>query len=61
MLAVLRDTRRVGAKEFIARERAIPANDVDLCTRMSDSGSEIGKNVKDMRIVMLYVACTMVA
>jgi hypothetical protein len=45
MLAVLRDTWRVGAKEFIAPGRAIPANDVDLRGRMSDSGSEIGKNV----------------
>jgi hypothetical protein len=61
MLALLRHTRRVGAKEFIAPGSAIPTNDVDLCIRMSDSGSQIGKNVKDMRIIMLYVACTMVA
>jgi hypothetical protein len=61
VLAVLRHTRRAGAKEFITPRSAIPTNDVDLSIRMSDSGSEIGKNVKDMRIIMLYVACTMVS
>jgi hypothetical protein len=61
VLAVLRHTRRAGAKEFIAPRSAVATNDGDLCIRMSDSGSEIGKNVKDMRIIMLYVACTMVS
>ena len=41
MLAVIRNTRRVGAKEFIAPGGAIPTNAVDLRIRMSDSGSEI--------------------
>lgn len=61
VLAVFCHTRRVGAKELIARRSAIATNDVDLRIRMSDSSSEIGKNVKDMRIIMLYVAGTVVA
>jgi hypothetical protein len=61
VLALLRHTRRAGAKEFIAPGSAIPTNDVDLRIRMSDIWSQIGKNVKDMRIIMHYVACTMVA
>ena len=53
ILAVFRNTRRAGAKEFIAPGGAIPTNDVDLRIRMSDSGSEIGENVKDIRIICI--------
>ena len=61
MLAVLRHTGRAGAKEFIAPRSAIPTDDADLRVRTSDSGSEIGKNVENMRIIVFYLVGTMVA
>ena len=61
VLAVLGHSRRAGTKEFIAPGIAIPTNDVDLRIRTTHSGSEIGKNVENMRIIVLYLAGTMVA
>lgn len=61
VLAVLGHSRRAGAKEFVARGIAIPTDDVDLRIWMAHSGSEIGKNVENMRIILLYLVGTMVA
>ena len=61
VLAVLGHSRRAGTKEFVARGIAVPADDVDLRIWMAHSGREIGKNVENMRIILLYLVGTMVA
>ena len=61
VLAVFRDTGRTGAKELIAPRGPVPANDLDLRARMPNRRGHIGKNVKHLRIVVLDVACTVIA
>src|ERR1700758_3126904 len=61
VLAVLRHPGRTGAKELIAPRGPIPTDDLDLRARMPDRRSHVGKNVEHSGIIVLDVACTMIA
>ena len=61
VLAVLCHPRRTSSKELVAPGSSVAANDVNLAIGMTNGGSQIGKNVKDVRVVMLHVPGTMIA
>jgi hypothetical protein len=59
--AVFRHPGRAGAQKLIAPGRAITADNLDFCIRMTNGGGEIGQNVEYMWIVVLHSAGAMIA
>jgi len=55
------DTRRAGAKEFVAPGSSVAADNLNLCRGMTEGRRQIGQNVENARIVVLYLSRAMIA
>src|SRR5215472_3789575 len=58
---IFRHARRTRSQELIAPRGAIPTNNVDFRSGTTDCRGELGKNIENMWIVVLYVARAMIA
>jgi hypothetical protein len=61
MKAVFRDPSGVSAEEFIARRRAITANDFDFSAGSADRIGQVPQDVIELRIILLHVSGAMVS
>jgi hypothetical protein len=57
---VLGNTRGMSPQEFVAPGRTVAADDRDLGVGLADGGSEVRKEIKEMRIVAKLISSAVV-